>query len=156
MSLYCLLLQEIDLEGVRRCYMLKGSPGGVLVMTGALKVMLDEVHTVRVHTISAHLMTDSQGMGTFLHATLQELRVLTDFRDKMIENHHLVRASMVAHLFNTYVPKSELDLTKSSNTSLEIKCNEIEGLLKSHRKLIETNSTNVGNVKRDLNGYQKK
>ena len=63
--------------------------------------MLGEVHTVQVHVTSAHLMTDSEGMGTFLHATLQELQVLTDLRDKMIENHHLVWASMVAHLFNT-------------------------------------------------------
>ena len=124
--------------------------------TGALKVMLDEVHTVRVNATSAHLMTDAEGMGTFLHATLQELRVLTGFQDKMIKNHHLVRASMVAHLFNTYVPKSELDLTKSSNTSLEIKCNKLESLINKQEKLIERNATGVGNLKRDLTGYQKK
>ena len=101
-------------------------------------------------------MADSEGMGTFLHVTLQELRVLTDFWDRMIENHHLVRASMVAHLFNTYVPKSELDLTKSSNSLLEIKCNKLDSLLKGQRKLIDSNLTRVGNLKRDLNGYQKK
>ena len=101
-------------------------------------------------------MSDSEGMGMFLHATLQELWVLSDFQDKMIENHHLVRASMVAHLFNTYVPKSELDLTKSSNSSLEIKCNELDALLKAQRKLIDSNLTGMGNFKRDLNNYQKK
>ena len=101
-------------------------------------------------------MADSEEMGTFLHATLQELRVLTDFWDKMIENHHLVCVSMVAHLFNTYVPKSELDLTKSSNSSLEIKCNKLDGLLKGQRKLIDINSTAVGNLRRDINEYQKK
>ena len=70
-------------------------------------------------------------MGKFLHATLQELRVLKDYWDKMIENHHLVRASMVTHLFNTYIPKSELDLTKSNTSLLEIKCNELDTLAKA-------------------------
>ena len=40
------------------------------VVTGALKVMLDEVHKVRVQAISAHLMQGPQGLGRFLHATL--------------------------------------------------------------------------------------
>ena len=70
------------------------------VTTVTLEVMLDEVHAVRVHATSAHLMQGPEGIGTFLHATLQELRVLKDYRDKMIENHHLVRASMVT-LFST-------------------------------------------------------
>ena len=60
------------------------------VTTGVLKVMLDKVYVVRVHATSAHLMQGPEGMGTFLHATLQELRVVKDYRDKMIENHHLV------------------------------------------------------------------
>ena len=60
------------------------------VTTGVLKVMLDKVYVVRVHATSAHLMQGPEGMGTFLHATLQELRVLKDYWDKMIENHHLV------------------------------------------------------------------
>ena len=60
------------------------------VTTGALKVMLDEVHKVRVHATSAHLIQGPGGMGTFLCTTLQELRVLKDYQDKMIENHHLV------------------------------------------------------------------
>ena len=60
------------------------------VTTGALKVMLDDVHAVRVHTTSAHIMGGPEGMGTFLHATLQELWVLKGYQDKMTENHHLV------------------------------------------------------------------
>ena len=47
-------------------------------------------------------MADYDGMGMFIHATLQELRVLTDFWDKMIENHYLVRdlhgVTFVQHL----------------------------------------------------------
>ena len=54
------------------------------VATGALKVMLNEVHKVWVHASSAHLMRGPEGLGRFLHATLQELRVLKDFKEKMI------------------------------------------------------------------------
>ena len=94
------------------------------VATGALKMMLNEVHKVRVHASSPHLMQGPQGLVGFLHVTLQELRVLKDFKEKMIENHHLVRAAMVTYLFNTYTPKLEMDLSKSDNFLLKIKCNE--------------------------------
>ena len=40
------------------------------VTTGVLKVMLDDINTVRVHAAKAHLMKDPEGMGMFLHATL--------------------------------------------------------------------------------------
>ena len=50
-----------------------------VVTTGALEVMLNEVHAVRVHATSAHLMQGPDGMGMFFHATLQELRVLRDY-----------------------------------------------------------------------------
>ena len=59
------------------------------VAMGALNVMLDEVHKVRVHTSSTHLIQGPEGLGRFLHVILQELRVLKDFKERMIENHHL-------------------------------------------------------------------
>ena len=50
------------------------------VATGALKVMLNKVHKIRVHASSAHIMRGPQGLGLFLHATLHELRVLKHFK----------------------------------------------------------------------------
>ena len=55
-----------------------------------------------------------------------------DYQDKMIKNHHLVCASMVTHLFNSYIPKLDLDLTKSNTLSLEIKYNVLDAL-STHR-----------------------
>ena len=54
-------------------------------------MILDEVHAIRAHATSAHLMQGPEGMGACLHATLQELRMLKNYQDKMIKNHHLVR-----------------------------------------------------------------
>ena len=51
---------------------------------------------------------------------------------------------MVTQLFNTYIPKSELDLTKSNTSMLEIKCNELDALVKAHRKLVDNNSNALG------------
>ena len=57
---------------------------------------------------------------------------------------------MVTHLFNTYIPKTELDLAKSNTVSLEIKCNKLDKLALVQMKLINANSTVVGNLKREM------
>ena len=89
-------------------------------------------------------------MCLFLHATLQELRLLKEFKEASIKNHPLIRSSMATHLFNTYIPWTKLELAKSSTTSLEIKCNKLDKLLAAQRKLIDANSTAVGNLRRDM------
>ena len=86
MSFYTKLLSKVC-EGGKCSKVLQQACWEVTI--GALKVMLNEVHAVQVHATSAHLMQSSEGMGTFLHATLQELRVLKVYPDKIIENHHL-------------------------------------------------------------------
>ena len=68
----------------------------------------------------------------------------------------MVRASMVTHLFNTYILMSELDLTKLNTLSLEIKYNELDALVKAQRKVVDNNSNAFVNLKKDLSGYQKK
>ena len=57
---------------------------------------------------------------------------------------------MVTHLFNTYIPKSEMDLLKSNTSSLEIRCNELYTLVRAQRKLIDDNTTALGNLKKEL------
>ena len=89
-------------------------------------------------------------MCLILHATLQELRILKEFKVALIENHPLIFSSMVIHLFNTYIPKTKLDLAKSSTSCLEIKCNELDRLVVAHKKLNNTDSTAVGNLFWDM------
>ena len=120
------------------------------VATGALKVMINEVHKERVHTSSAHTMKSPEGLGRFLHTTLQELRVLKDSKVKMIENHYLVRIAMVTHLFNTYISKSDMNFSKLNTSSLEIKCNELESTVRAQKKLTDINATAVGNLRKEV------
>ena len=72
-------------------------------------------------------------MGLVLNATLQELQVLKEFKEALNENYNLIWPSMVSHLFNTYIPKSELGLTKSSTFSTETKCSELDQLTTMHK-----------------------
>ena len=108
--------------------------------------MLSEIRKVRVHATSTHLLPRAKGVGLILHATLQELRMLKEFKVVLIKNYPLIPSSMFTHLFNTYIHKTELDLAKSSMSSLEIKCNELDRLVAAHRKLIDVDSTVVGNL----------
>ena len=123
------------------------------VATGSVRMMLDKVCKVCAQATSAYLLPEAQAMGLFLHDTLQELRIFKEFKEALIENHPLICSSMVTHLFNTYIPKRELDLAKSSTVSLEIKCNKFDKLVLAQRKLIDANSTVVVNLKREMKKY---
>ena len=57
---------------------------------------------------------------------------------------------MVTHLFNTYIPKSEMDLLKLNTSLLEIKCNELESTLRAQKKLIDINTTALGNLRKEV------
>ena len=118
--------------------------------TGAFHVMLDEICKVHVQATSSHRLPGAKAVGLILHATLQELRILKEFKVALIKNHPLIRSSMVIHLFNTCTPKTKLELAKSSTSSLEIKCNELDRLVVAQRKLIDANSTAAGNLKREM------
>ena len=63
---------------------------------------------------------------------------------------------MMTHFFNTYIPKSELDLTKSNTSSLEIKYNELDALVKAQKKVSDNSLNALGDLRKDLSGYQKK
>ena len=91
--------------------------------------MLDEVCKVHVQATSAYLLPIAQNMGLFLHATLQGLRILKEFKEALIENHPLICSSIVTHLFHTCISKTELKLAKSSTSSLEVKCNGLNRLV---------------------------
>ena len=67
----------------------------------------------------------------------------------LIANHHLIHSSMVTHLFNTYIPKTEVDFAKSNTLSLETKCKKLDKLVAVHMTLIDVNSTAVSNLSVD-------
>ena len=112
--------------------------------------MLDEIRKVCIQATSAYILPGANAMGLIFHATLQEVRILKESKVVLIKNHPLICSSMFTHLFNTCIPKTELELTKSSTFSLEIKYNELDKLLAAYRKLIDANSTAVGNLQWDV------
>ena len=57
---------------------------------------------------------------------------------------------MVSHLFNTYIQKLELDLTKSNIFSIQTKCNELDWFVSVYKKLVDANATTVGNLRKDM------
>ena len=132
-------------EGGKCSNALKSACWGVA--TGTFHVMLKEVCKVRVQATNAYLLFVVQAMGLFIHATLQEPKILKEFKEALIKHHPLIHSSMVTHLFNTHIPKTKLNLTKSSMASLKIKCNQLNRLVAAQRKLIDANPTAIGNLK---------
>ena len=117
--------------------------------------MLDKVCKVHIQASSAQLLPGSNGMGLILHATLQELRILKESKVALIKNHPLIRYNMVTDMFNTYIPSTELDLAKLGTFSLETKYNKFDKLVAVQRKLIDSNSTVVGNLQWDTKKYHR-
>ena len=76
--------------------------------------------------------------------------MLKDFKEEMIKNHHFVWAAMVTHLFNTYIPKSEMDFSKLNTSSLEIKSNELGNTVKAQKKLTDSNATTLRNLRKEV------
>ena len=93
------------------------------VAIGDFDVILDEIHKVRVQATSPHLLPEVKGVCLSLYTTLQEIRILKEFKLALVDDHPLIPSSMVTHLFNIYITTTELDFVKSSMSSLEIKCN---------------------------------
>ena len=76
--------------------------------------------------------------------------MLNEFKEALVKNHPLIRSSVVTHLSNTYITKTELYLAKLSRISLEIKWNKLEKLVAAQRKLVDANLTVVGNLRGDM------
>ena len=68
-----------------------------------LRVLFDELHRVKAGARSAHILKDSQKQTSmFLHHTLQEVRVLEEFKADEFRNHPKVLANFLEHLAETY------------------------------------------------------
>ena len=76
--------------------------------------------------------------------------VLKEFKEALIVNHNLICSNMVSYMFNTYIQKLELDLTKSNIFSTQTKCNELDWFISMHKKLVNANATSVGNLRKNM------
>ena len=90
---------------------------------GSLKVFFRELRHVRVHAAGAELHSDrAHCNGTFLHCTLQELRVMGDFCLSDLKRHKSVQDSLLEYVYETYQPRDSIDVTprvKALKTKVE-------------------------------------
>ena len=90
---------------------------------GSLKAFFDELRQVRVHAAGAERYRNrAYRNGTFLHCTLQELRVMREFCSMELERHKSVQDGLLEHIYETYQPRDSTDVTprvKAIETKVE-------------------------------------
>ena len=78
----------------------------------SLRTLFEELKDVRVKAASAHLCaTVLEQNALFLHCTFQELRIMRAFREDDWYDYPAVRSGLVQHLYDTYQPRTGVDLT---------------------------------------------
>ena len=117
------------------------------VVTRTLKTFFKQVRKVRVHAESAIQCGDpSRSMGMFLNAALQELRLEEELMEKGWCKHPLIQPEFSGHMFESYVPRSELKASSGGNAELKRKQNEALIVVGNHAKALDKLSSRMGTV----------
>ena len=105
------------------------------VATSALLAFFEETRKVRAQASAAtHARTPKETTAVFLHATLQEMRVMKEFQQKHFANHPRIQLLKMTHVFDTYVPRGEVDFVAMA------------GQLEKLKTEVDTLQTKVGNL----------
>ena len=90
---------------------------------GSLRGFFLELRKVRVQATGAEHHTDyGNKHGILLHSTLQELRIMEEFRAADFVRHRMVQDGMIEHIYETYQLRDSTDVTprvKALETKLE-------------------------------------
>ena len=79
----------------------------------ALRVLFNELHRVRSGAPSAHMITDARKQtSVYMYHTLQEVRILEEFKTDEFRNHPKILANLLEHLVETYQPRDDSGLTQ--------------------------------------------
>ena len=71
-------------------------------MVKALRVLFNELHWVRSGARSAHMIKDARKQTTvYMYHTLQEVRILKEFKTDEFRNHPKILANLLEHLVET-------------------------------------------------------
>ena len=88
-----------------------------------LKAFFGELRKVCLHATGAEHHSDrAHGNGTFLRCTLQDLRVMKEFRSADLERYKVVQDGLLEHMYETYRPRDSTDVTprvKALETKVE-------------------------------------
>ena len=100
---------------------------------GSVRGFFLELRGVRVHASGAEYQDDfAKKHGRYLHSSLQELRVMHEFRSADFVRHRSVQNGMMEHIFETYQPRDGADVTSRVKT-LKTKADEASKVLGQHR-----------------------
>ena len=103
---------------VRQASPVKGSTAAIRKqcwdrVVKALHVLFNELHWVRAGARSAHMLKDTRKQAIlFLYHTLQEVRVLEEFKAGEFRNYPKILATLLEHLVKTYQPRDNSGLTQ--------------------------------------------
>lgn len=125
------------------------------VVTSSLKAFFDELRTVRVKAVSAHLLPKDQRNGAFLWATMQELAKINEFRHQGFQEHSRVYHRIVMHLLDTYATRESVKVL-TAESSVKASINGINSRLEKIDKSHTNMNTAIGNVQRDIKALKKK
>ena len=106
-----------------------------------LRIFFTEMRRHRIVADSAYSIPSRSNL-LHLWGTLQGHRVMQDFQAANFREHKLFYPQIVMHLFETYVPKTEMDKAVSSNTDLKRQCSaldtQVSTLKRNHDQLVST------------------
>ena len=96
----------------------------------SLRSFFEELRKVRVDASAAHLAaTPLEINSLFLHCTLQELRVMREFKEMDWTGHPCNQRSLMDHLHATYLPRSILAAERGGGMENRVK--DLEAAMKS-------------------------
>ena len=86
-----------------------------------LKVLFDELHKVRGRGVGAiRAATPAKATALYLHYTLQEFRVLQDFKTQNWSEHPKIVANLTEHILETYLPRDAQGGTKLTTLASDV------------------------------------
>ena len=115
----------------------------------SLKAFFKELRAVRRSASSAqNAKTVQDRNALFLHATLQELRVMRLFKEQDWKNHPAIQQGLVEHIHQTYLSRSAWAGTSGGKGGgVETRLNLVESKL-------ETQAKTVGQQRKDITALQ--
>jgi hypothetical protein len=122
--------------------------------TSALRVVFEELQEVRVSASAANLRSGSVRNGAYLHATLQECRILKEFQDADFQNHDKIRFQGLGEVYKNYVSKDELAAASLLATSLKTAHTGLEGRLKKQEEKMESLTVKIKNNGESINNLR--
>ena len=127
------------------------------MVTRTLKTFFKQVMKVRVYADSAIKCSNPKHIiGMFPNAAIQELRLEEELMTYGWCKHQLIQPEFTGHMFESYVPRSELKASCGGNAELNRKQNEAFAVAGTQAKAIDKLTSGMRTVEEQTNLHTKK